>query len=176
MDSRGNDILGDAAEDPSIAVIPLNPLNMMLGWRRFETVTSNLGQAGWACTLDGGENGTLPGGYMPGRGGRYHLIVPTNPGCWGSYGRTRFGLERSGPMPASPGSSACAARDAIPRRRAKRLATYGMGSSRPAISVANSFRSAAAAGAIHLGVMASTLLSNASSPLSASPVRPRDTA
>jgi hypothetical protein len=39
--SMGHDILGDAANEPSIAVDPNNPDRMAIGWRQFFTITSN---------------------------------------------------------------------------------------------------------------------------------------
>jgi hypothetical protein len=40
-DGFGQNILGDADNEPSIAVSPTNPLNMVIGWRQFDNVTSN---------------------------------------------------------------------------------------------------------------------------------------
>jgi hypothetical protein len=41
VDARGQNILGDAANEPSIAVNPLNPNEMVIGWRQFDNVASN---------------------------------------------------------------------------------------------------------------------------------------
>jgi subtilisin-like proprotein convertase family protein len=63
----GNNVTGDAANEPSIAVNPLNPMNMVIGWRQFATVTSNFREAGWAYTFDGGHTwtaGVLQGGIF----------------------------------------------------------------------------------------------------------------
>ena len=46
VDALGHNIVGDAANEPSIAVNPTNPLNMVIGWRQFDDVTSNFRQAG----------------------------------------------------------------------------------------------------------------------------------
>ncbi|MEZ6093783.1 MAG: PEP-CTERM sorting domain-containing protein [Pirellulaceae bacterium] len=54
----GNDVLGDAANEPSIAVDPTNPNRMAIGWRQFDTVSSNFRQAGVAYTTDGGATWT----------------------------------------------------------------------------------------------------------------------
>src|ERR1017187_2295212 len=41
VDSLGRNILGDAANEPSIAVDPNNPNNIAIAWRQFNDVTSN---------------------------------------------------------------------------------------------------------------------------------------
>jgi len=66
VDGNGDNIVGDAANEPSIAVNPTNPANMVIGWRQFNSVTSNFRQGGWAYTLDGGATWTFPGVLTPG--------------------------------------------------------------------------------------------------------------
>jgi hypothetical protein len=66
VDEFGNNILGDAANEPSIAVDPTNPNRMAIGWRQFNTVTNNFRQAGYAYTTDGGHTWTFPGVLDPG--------------------------------------------------------------------------------------------------------------
>ncbi len=61
VDANGFNILGDAANEPSIAVNPLNANIMAIGWRQFDNVLSNFRQAGWAYTSDGGQSWTFPG-------------------------------------------------------------------------------------------------------------------
>jgi len=61
VDGFGQNIVGDAANETSIAVNPVNPLNMVVGWRQFDTVTSNFRKAGWGYTFDGGATWTFPG-------------------------------------------------------------------------------------------------------------------
>lgn len=61
VDENGNNILNDAANEPSIAVDPLNPDRMAIGWRQFDNVGNNFRQAGVAFTTDGGESWTFPG-------------------------------------------------------------------------------------------------------------------
>ena len=39
---------------------------MVIGWRQFDTVTSNFRQAGWGYTFDGGQSWTFPGVLQPG--------------------------------------------------------------------------------------------------------------
>ena len=41
-------IVGDAANEPSIAVDPTNPNRISIGWRQFDTITSDFRQAGGA--------------------------------------------------------------------------------------------------------------------------------
>jgi hypothetical protein len=61
VDELGLNIVGDAANEPSIAVNPTDPDNMIIGWRQFDTITSNFRQAGYAYTTDGGQMWTFPG-------------------------------------------------------------------------------------------------------------------
>lgn len=61
INSNGENILGDAANEPSIGVDPTNPDRMVIGWRQFDNVYSNFRQAGWAYTIDGGQTWTFPG-------------------------------------------------------------------------------------------------------------------
>src|SRR6185503_3970690 len=66
VDSLGHNIIGDAANEPSIAVNPTNPSNMVIGWRQFDTIASNFRQAGWGYTFDKGGHWTFPGTLEPG--------------------------------------------------------------------------------------------------------------
>jgi len=61
VDANGQNILGDAANEPSIAVDPTNGNKMAIGWRQFNTVNSNFRQGGWGYTTDGGATWTFPG-------------------------------------------------------------------------------------------------------------------
>jgi hypothetical protein len=61
VDSNGNNILGDAANEPSIAVDPTNGNKMTIGWRQFNSVQSNFRQAGYGYTTNGGTTWTFPG-------------------------------------------------------------------------------------------------------------------
>lgn len=66
VDAGGNNIIGDAANEPSIAVDPTQPNRMAIGWRQFDTITSNFRQAGVGYTIDGGRTWTFPGVLDPG--------------------------------------------------------------------------------------------------------------
>jgi hypothetical protein len=61
VDSNGNNILGDAANEPSICVDPTNLNKMSIGWRQFNSVSSNFRQGGWGYTTNGGTSWTFPG-------------------------------------------------------------------------------------------------------------------
>jgi len=61
VDANGNNIVGDAANETSIAVDPTNPSKMTIGWRQFNSVTSNFRQGGWGYTTNGGTTWTFPG-------------------------------------------------------------------------------------------------------------------
>ncbi|HEY4282114.1 MAG TPA: FG-GAP-like repeat-containing protein [Chthoniobacterales bacterium] len=61
VDFNHNNVIGDAANEPSICVDPNNPNRMAIGWRQFDNVSSNFRQAGWAFTSNGGVTWTFPG-------------------------------------------------------------------------------------------------------------------
>jgi hypothetical protein len=61
VNSAGENITGDAANEPSIAVDPTNLNKMTIGWRQFDSVASNFRQGGWAYTSNGGLSWTFPG-------------------------------------------------------------------------------------------------------------------
>jgi BNR/Asp-box repeat len=61
VDASGNNILGDAANEPSIAVDPTDPSKMTIGWRQFDNVNSNFRQGGYGYTADGGVTWIFPG-------------------------------------------------------------------------------------------------------------------
>jgi len=66
VNASGQNILGDAGNEPNIAVDPLNPNNIVIGWRQFDNVNSNFRQAGWSYTSDAGQTWTFPGVLEPG--------------------------------------------------------------------------------------------------------------
>jgi hypothetical protein len=61
VDVNGNNIAGDAANEPSICVDPTNGNKMSIGWRQFDSVLSNFRQAGFAYTVNGGRTWIFPG-------------------------------------------------------------------------------------------------------------------
>jgi hypothetical protein len=61
VDADGNNILGDAANEPSITVDPTNHDRMAIGWRQFNSVQSDFRQGGYGFTTDAGTTWTFPG-------------------------------------------------------------------------------------------------------------------
>ena len=66
VDGNGDNIIGDAANEPSIAVSPVDRTKIVIGWRQFDTITSNFRQAGRGYSTDGGRTWTFPGVLEPG--------------------------------------------------------------------------------------------------------------
>src|SRR5437899_3548167 len=66
VDSNGNNIVGDAANEPSISVDPTNGNKIAIGWRQFDTWTSNFRQAGYGYTTDAGLTWHFPGTLQAG--------------------------------------------------------------------------------------------------------------
>ncbi len=67
VDENGDNIVGDAANEPSIAVDPTNPDRIVIGWRQFDNVNNSFRQAGYGYSDDGGETWTFPGVIDPGQ-------------------------------------------------------------------------------------------------------------
>ncbi len=61
VDQFGNNIQGDADNEPSIAIDPRDPSRIVIGWRQFDTVSLDQARAGVAYSHDGGRMWTLPG-------------------------------------------------------------------------------------------------------------------
>jgi hypothetical protein len=61
VDSSGNNIVGDAANEPTMAVDPTNPNRIVIGWRQFDSIQSDFREAGWAYSRDAGRHWTFPG-------------------------------------------------------------------------------------------------------------------
>ena len=61
VDSNNQNITDDAANEPSIAIDPTDRNKMVIGWRQFDSVSSNFRQAGWGFTSNGGVSWTFPG-------------------------------------------------------------------------------------------------------------------
>ena len=66
VDANGQNIVGDAANEPSIAVDRNNPDRIAIGWRQFNTISNNFRQAGYGFTTNGGQTWTFPGVIEPG--------------------------------------------------------------------------------------------------------------
>jgi len=61
VDANGNNIVGDAANEPTISVDPTDGNKIAIGWRQFNTWTSNFRQAGYGYTTDAGTTWHFPG-------------------------------------------------------------------------------------------------------------------
>ena len=61
VDADGNNILGDAANEPSISVDPTDGNKIVIAWRQFNSINSDFRQAGWGYTTDAGVHWTFPG-------------------------------------------------------------------------------------------------------------------
>jgi hypothetical protein len=61
VNATGQNIVGDAANEPSMCLDPTNPNHLAIGWRQFDSVASNFRQGGWAYSTNGGLNWTFPG-------------------------------------------------------------------------------------------------------------------
>ncbi|MEM9820104.1 MAG: FlgD immunoglobulin-like domain containing protein [Bacteroidota bacterium] len=66
INANGENIVGDAANEPSIAIDPTNPDRIVIGWRQFDNINDSFRQAGFAYSTDGGESWTFPGSIDPG--------------------------------------------------------------------------------------------------------------
>jgi hypothetical protein len=61
VDAHGNNIVGDAANEPSICLNPTDLSRMAIGWRQFDSVFSNFREGGYGYTTDGGTSWTFLG-------------------------------------------------------------------------------------------------------------------
>jgi hypothetical protein len=59
--ATGQNITGDAANEPSICVDQTDHNKMVIGWRQFNSVTSNFRQSGFGFTTNAGASWTFPG-------------------------------------------------------------------------------------------------------------------
>ena len=66
INEAGENMVGDAANEPSISVNPLDPSLMVIGWRQFDQVSSNFRQAGFAYSEDAGLSWVFPDVIEPG--------------------------------------------------------------------------------------------------------------
>jgi len=66
IDEDGMNVVGDAANEPSITFDRTNPNRMAIGWRNFATITNNHREAGLGYTSDGGVTWEFDGVLTPG--------------------------------------------------------------------------------------------------------------
>lgn len=109
-DELGQNIIGDAANEPSIAVDPTDPTRIAIGWRQFDSVESDFRQAGWAYSRDAGRTWTFPGALEPGvfhsdpvldagpDGTLYYYSIPCTLGCGDLFTSTDGGMSWTGPV------------------------------------------------------------------------------
>jgi hypothetical protein len=113
-DAIGNNILGDAANEPSMAVDPTVPSNIVIGWRQFDSVSSNFRQAGNAYSHDAGATWTFPGVIQPGQFRSDPVLAADNNGTFFYYSLSSVssvemfisdnkGLSWTGPFPGFGG-------------------------------------------------------------------------
>ena len=57
----GEDIIGDAGNEPTLAISPVDPNRFVVGWRQFPAVNSDARYAGFAYSSDGGLSWTNGG-------------------------------------------------------------------------------------------------------------------
>ena len=125
VDANGLNIVGDAANEPSIAVDPLQPARMAIGWRQFDTTASNFRQAGAAYSTDGGRHwvgvGPLDAGVFrsdpvlasdaTGVFYYYSISIPGGQYLCDMFRSTDGGQTWSGPTAANGGDKAWVAVD-----------------------------------------------------------------
>jgi len=99
VDGNGDNVVGDAGNEPSIAIDATAPGTLVIGWRQFDTVLNNFRQAGVAYSMDAGQSWTNPGVLEPnvfssdpvldydldGRMYYYALQPDRGPGPWACY-------------------------------------------------------------------------------------------
>src|SRR4029077_16999935 len=61
VDAQGNNVVGDAANEPSISVDPTDGNKVAIGWRQFDTWQSNFRESGYGYTTDSGVTWHFPG-------------------------------------------------------------------------------------------------------------------
>ncbi len=122
VDAQGMNILGDAANEPSIAIDPTAPNRIVIGWRQFDTIASNFRQAGYAWSNDGGRSWHFEGSLTPGvfrsdpvlesdsDGSIYYYTLLSTFVCE-LFKSTDGGRTWSGPVPANGGDRAWMAID-----------------------------------------------------------------
>ena len=114
VNGSGQNITGDAANEPSIAIDPTDPNKIAIGWRQFNTINSDFRQAGHAYSQDGGQTWTFPGVFTPGvfrsdpsldfdaEGNFYYYSLKGNFTC-DTFISTDGGVTWSQPYPAKGG-------------------------------------------------------------------------
>lgn len=114
VDGAGNNIVGDAGNEPSLAVDPTNTDRIVVGWRQFDNISSNFRQAGYGYSTNGGASFVFPGPINPGvfrsdpvldfdgEGNLYYNSLTGNFAC-DVYKIEDGGVVWDGPFPAHGG-------------------------------------------------------------------------
>lgn len=99
-DGKGCNMVGDAANEPSIAIDPIDPSRIVIGWRQFDSVLSDYRKSAYAYSRDAGETWLFPGLTLGGNvfgtdpvlaaasdGSFYYLSLQPDrgPGDWACY-------------------------------------------------------------------------------------------
>ena len=107
--ANGQNIVGDAANEPSIAVDPTDPSRLAIGWRQFDTVTNNFRQAGRGFSTDGGRPGPSPACSRPGSSAptRCSASPPRGPSTTTAWPATSTASSTPRPTAAPPGAPGC---------------------------------------------------------------------
>lgn len=66
VDASGQNVLGDAANEPTLAVSRLDRRKIAAGWRQFDSIASDFRQAGVNVSFDGGRTWEAKGVLGPG--------------------------------------------------------------------------------------------------------------
>ncbi|WP_426991118.1 hypothetical protein [Methylomonas sp. CM2] len=66
VDPTGDNVVGDAAHEPTIALDPNNPDRLVAGWKQFTSIASGSREGGWAYSDDGGKHWHFQGVVTPG--------------------------------------------------------------------------------------------------------------
>src|SRR5438132_13746558 len=80
VDAGGHNIHGDAANEPSICVDTTNANRMAVGWRQFDSISSNFRQAGYGYPTDRGMTWRFPGVLDNKRVRTHAQLHPANTG------------------------------------------------------------------------------------------------
>ena len=67
VDAYGQNIVGDAAHEPTIAYDPHNPSKLVAGWKQFASVLSGNRQGAWAYSNNSGKDWHFEGVLTPGQ-------------------------------------------------------------------------------------------------------------
>ena len=116
VDAAGQNIVNDAANEPTIAVDLTDPARMVVCWRQFDTINSDFRQAGHAYSHNAGRSWTFPGVIDPGvfrsdpvlaadaEGNFYfYSLTNTDPYTCQMFKSTDGGITWTEPIPAYGG-------------------------------------------------------------------------